>query len=52
MMYSYVSSMLDMTLTDLSIGEAAKTAVFGYMVDFGGIVILMIVLFCTGAFFK
>ena len=52
MMYSYVSSMLGMTLTDLSIGEAAKTAVFGYMVDFGGIVILMIVLFCTGAFFK
>ena len=36
----------------LSIGEAAATAVFGYAVVFSGLVILMIVLYCTGAYFK
>jgi len=36
----------------LSIGEAAGTAVFGYAVVFSGLVILMIVLYCTGAYFK
>lgn len=36
----------------LSIGEAAVTAVFGYSVVFAGLVILMIVLYCTGAYFK
>lgn len=37
---------------DMSIGDAAVTAVFGYMVVFAGLVILMIVLYCTGAYFK
>ena len=36
----------------LSIAEAAGTAVFGYSVVFAGLVILMIVLYCTGAYFK
>ncbi|MBR4626414.1 MAG: OadG family protein [Ruminococcus sp.] len=36
----------------LSIGEAAGTAAFGYAVVFAGLVILMIVLYCTGAYFK
>ena len=37
---------------DLSIGDAAITAVFGYSVVFAGLVILMIVIYCTGAIFK
>ncbi|NLT09243.1 MAG: hypothetical protein GXY08_07045 [Ruminococcus sp.] len=37
---------------ELSIPEAAGTAVFGYSVVFFGLVILMIVLYCTGAYFK
>ena len=37
---------------ELSIGDAAVTAVFGYSVVFAGLVILMIVLYCTGAIFK
>ncbi|WP_303803849.1 OadG family transporter subunit [Ruminococcus flavefaciens] len=37
---------------ELSIGDAALTAVFGYAVVFAGLVILMIVLYCTGAIFK
>ena len=37
---------------ELSIGDAALTAVFGYVVVFLGLVILMIVLYCTGAIFK
>lgn len=37
---------------ELSIGEAAGTAIFGYAVVFSGLVILMIVLYCTGAYFK
>jgi len=36
----------------LSIAEAAGTAAFGYSVVFAGLVILMIVLYCTGAYFK
>jgi len=36
----------------LSIGEAAGTAVFGYAVVFAGLVVLMIVLYITGAYFK
>jgi len=36
----------------LSIPDAAVTAVFGYAVVFFGLVILMIVLYCTGAYFK
>ena len=36
----------------LSIGEAAGTAVFGYAVVFSGLVILMIVLYITGSYFK
>ena len=37
---------------ELSIGEAAATALFGYSVVFAGLVVLMIVLYCTGAYFK
>ncbi|WP_028515621.1 OadG family transporter subunit [Ruminococcus flavefaciens] len=40
------------TADELSIGDAALTAVFGYAVVFSGLVILMIVLYCTGAIFK
>ena len=36
----------------LSIGEAAVTAIFGYSVVFAGLFVLMIVLYCTGAYFK
>ncbi len=36
----------------MSIGDAAVTAVFGYVVVFLGLVFLMIVLYCTGAYFK
>ena len=36
----------------LSIGDAAITAIFGYSVVFFGLVILMVVLYCTGAYFK
>ena len=39
-------------LRELSIGEAAGTAIFGYCVVFFGLVLLMIVLYCTGAYFK
>jgi Na+-transporting methylmalonyl-CoA/oxaloacetate decarboxylase gamma subunit len=37
---------------DISIADAGITAVFGYGVVFAGLVILMIVLYCTGAYFK
>ena len=37
---------------DMTIGDAAITAVFGYAVVFAGLVCLMIVLNCTGAYFK
>ena len=37
---------------DMTIGDAAITAVFGYSVVFCGLVFLMIVLYCTGAYFK
>ena len=37
---------------DISIGDAAITAIFGYTVVFAGLVCLMIVLYCTGAYFK
>jgi len=40
------------TTKEMSIGDAAVTAVFGYAVVFAGLVILMIVLYCTGAYFK
>lgn len=40
------------TADELSIGDAAITAVFGYAVVFAGLVILMIVLYITGAIFK
>lgn len=36
----------------ISIGEAAGTAVFGYAVVFAGLIVLMILLYCTGAYFK
>ena len=37
---------------DISIGDAAITAIFGYSVVFAGLVCLMILLYCTGAYFK
>ena len=37
---------------EISIGEAAATAVFGYCVVFFGLIILMCVLYGTGAYFK
>lgn len=37
---------------DMSIADAGITAVFGYSVVFAGLLILMIVLYCTGAIFK
>lgn len=37
---------------EMSVGDAAVTAVFGYAVVFAGLVILMILLYCTGAYFK
>ena len=37
---------------ELSVGDAAVTAVFGYAVVFFGLVILMCVLYITGAIFK
>ena len=39
-------------LKDITIGDAAITAVFGYAVVFAGLVCLMAVLYCTGAYFK
>ncbi|MBP8593279.1 MAG: OadG family protein [Ruminococcus sp.] len=39
-------------LRELSIGEAGVTAIFGYCVVFFGLVLLMAVLYCTGAYFK
>ena len=37
---------------ELTVGEAAVTAIFGYCVVFFGLIILMIVLYITGAIFK
>ena len=37
---------------EISIGEAAVTAIFGYCVVFFGLIILMCVLYGTGAYFK
>lgn len=37
---------------ELSVADAGITAVFGYAVVFAGLVVLMIVLYCTGAIFK
>ncbi|MBR0141389.1 MAG: OadG family protein [Ruminococcus sp.] len=39
-------------LRELSIGEAGGTAVFGYAVVFFGLVLLMCVLYGTGAYFR
>ena len=38
--------------TKMEIGDAAITAVFGYAVVFFGLVLLMCVLYITGAIFK
>ena len=37
---------------EVSIGEAGVTAIFGYAVVFSGLVVLMAVLYITGAYFK
>ena len=39
-------------VNDITIGDAAVTAIFGYTVVFAGLVCLMIVLYCTGAYFN
>lgn len=39
-------------IENLSIGDAAITAIFGYAVVFAGLLCLMIVLYITGAYFK
>lgn len=38
--------------SEFTIGDAAVTAVFGYAVVFAGLIILMILICCTGAYFK
>lgn len=38
--------------TDISIGDAAIVAIFGYVVVFVGLILLMCVLYITGAVFK
>lgn len=43
---------VEAAVKELSIGEAAVTAVFGYCVVFFGLVCLMVVLYITGAIFK
>ena len=40
------------TADELSVGDAALTAIFGYTVVFTGLITLMIVLYITGAIFK
>lgn len=40
------------TAAKMSIGDAAVTAVFGYLVVFCGLLLLMIVLYIMGAVFK
>ena len=40
------------TADDMSVGDAAVTALFGYSVVFAGLVCLMIVLYITGSIFK
>ncbi len=37
---------------EVSIGEAGATAIFGYVVVFIGLIVLMAVLYGTGAYFK
>lgn len=37
---------------EMSVADAGITAIFGYAVVFFGLVILMVVLYCTGAIFK
>lgn len=38
--------------TKMNIGDAAIVAIFGYAVVFFGLILLMIVLYITGAYFK
>ena len=40
------------SVDDMSVGDAAVTAIFGYSVVFAGLVCLMIVLYITGSIFK
>ena len=47
-----ISSEIVETTEKISIKDAGTTAIFGYLVVFCGLVILMIVLYCTGAYFK
>ncbi|MCD7890562.1 MAG: OadG family protein [Ruminococcus sp.] len=38
--------------SDFSIADSGKTAIFGYLVVFAGLAILMAILYIMGAFFK
>lgn len=61
MFYPYLTISAELTDTatqaaksakDMSVSDAAVTAVFGYCVVFVGLVFLMILLYITGAYFK
>ena len=41
-----------MSASDMGIGEAGLTAIFGYVVVFVGLLLLMVVLYIMGAVFK
>jgi len=52
MFYNLALAATESTGDKLSIGEAGITAIFGYCVVFFGLIILMAVLYGTGAYFK
>ena len=52
MKYTLLAAAATTAGKEISIGEAAVTAVFGYCVVFFGLIILMCVLYGTGAYFK
>ena len=52
MKYTLLAAVAATAGKEISIGEAAVTAVFGYCVVFFGLIILMCVLYGTGAYFK
>lgn len=47
-----MNEFVTMAAEDFSIGDAGITAIFGYIVVFVGLTILMAVLYATGSFFK
>lgn len=52
MNFAYLAAQTADSGTKMEIGDAAITAVFGYVVVFFGLVLLMAVLYITGAVFK